>query len=165
MHGLPAILLGIISSQPPVYESPAQPTCALERGVFCVLDHGMEIEERSEGGEERVTIYAGRLPEQAATLSYPIQCRALSADSPQLVGYSPFDRTGGRIYLKLIFRVAEECFLTVSAPSYLDRESNLLGLSIVLPIVRLCQESPCSGPRLLDVVPERLKRHWFSRRP
>jgi hypothetical protein len=165
MYGVFAFLLGVASQQQAVYESSAQSTCALEREVFCILDAGMEIEEQSEGGEQTIRIYAAHSPSQAATLSYATGCRASRAVSPWLVGYSPYDPEGGRIYLKLVFKVADECFLTVSAPSYLDRESNLLGLSIMLPIVRLCQERPCSGLRLLDIVPQRLRSHWFSRRP
>lgn len=165
MHGLPASLLTALAAQQAVYESPASPTCGLDRGIFCVLDHGMEIEERAQDGEESLTIYAARLPEQAAIVSYTTPCRALRADSPRLAGYSPYEQRSDRIYLKLVFRLAEGCFLTVTAPSYLDRQKSLLGLSIALPIIRLCEHRPCSGRPLQDVVPQRLRNHWFSRRP
>lgn len=146
-------------------ESPISPECVIDRGAFCVLDAGMEVRELSRSGETQISIYPGHSPEQAATISFPSQCRGSSAASPRLVGYSPYNPDEGRIYLTLIFRASNGCFLTVSAPSYLDRESSLMGLSLVLGLVRLCEERPCSGVRLMDVVPHRLRRSWFSRRP
>jgi hypothetical protein len=164
MHVLLSYLL---ATAPPgiAIESPVIRNCAIDRGVFCVLDAGMEVRELSQSGETRITIYPGHSPEQAATVSFPDRCRGSRATSPHLAGYSPYDPDGGRIYLTLLVEVSDECFLTVSAPSYLDRESSLMGLSIVLGLVRLCEERPCSGARLMDVVPQRLRDNWFSRRP
>jgi hypothetical protein len=145
-------------------ESPTNPDCAAIYGAFCIVDAGMNVDSALHNGGTRLTIYAWHSPEQAARLSFSNQCLGLSNASPRLVGYSPYDPADGRIYLTLIFKVNDECFLTLSAPSFLDRESNLGGLSISLGLVRLCQERPCSGTRLMDVVPMRFHRAWFSRR-
>ena len=149
--------------QAAVVESPPVQNCAIDRGAFCILDAGMELRELSRSGETRITIYPGHSPEQAATVTFPGQCRRSRPASPHLAGYSAYDPKEGRIYLTLLFKVGDGCVLTVSAPSFLDRESSLMGLSIALGLVRLCEERPCSGARLVDVVPERLSRSWFSR--
>jgi len=159
-----AYLLGLILEQQAIYGSPAQPTCVLERGAFCILDAGMEVQEGRVNDEERIIIYASHSPRQAAMLTFATGCLTLSSESPRLVGYSPYTPSEGRIYLKLVFQVADDCVLTVLAPSNHDADRDLLGLSIMLPIVRLCQERPCAGVRLLDVVPRRLRSHWFSPR-
>jgi hypothetical protein len=146
-------------------EQPIVRSCAIDHGAFCVLDAGMEVREASRSGETQITVHPGHSPEQAATVAFPtVQCRRSLAHSPHLAGYSAYDPRDGRIYMKLIFKLSGTCSLTVSAPSFLDRESSLMGLSIILGLVRLCEERPCSGSRLMDLIPDRLSRSWFSRR-
>lgn len=145
-------------------ESPTVQNCAIDRGAFCILDAGMEIREQSHSGETQITIYPGHSPEQAATVTFTSQCRWSRAASPHLTGYSAYDPREGRIYLTISIKISDRCSLTVSAPSFLDRESSLMGLSIALGLVRLCEERPCSGPSLMKVIPQRLRRSWFARR-
>jgi hypothetical protein len=154
-----------VGSQSAQIESPIVNNCIVAQRAFCILDAGMEVREVVRGGYTQITVYAGHSPEQAATVSFPQQCATSRAALPHLVGYSAYDPREGRIYLTLIFKINDRCSLTVSAPSFLDRESSLMGLSIVLGLVRICERRPCSGRSLIDAVPQRLRRSWFSRRP
>lgn len=158
------LLSFLLATTPPVaFESPISPNCAIDGGAFCILDAGMELRELSQSGETRITIYPSHSFGQAATVSFSSRCRGSSAISPRLGGYSPYNSNRGRVYLTLIFELSDSCTLTVSAPSYLDQDNSLMGLSLVLGLVRLCEERPCSGRRLMDIVPQRLRRSWFSR--
>jgi hypothetical protein len=152
-------------SQQPAFESPVAPNCALRNGPICVLDAGMEISQTRQATGTTIAIYAAHSPEQTAFVSVPNGCRRMGSESPQLAGVSPYVPRGGRVYLELVFKLGRRCFITLSAPSYFDQEDNLLGLSLSLGLIQLCQQRPCSGIKLMEVVPPRLRRSWFSRRP
>ena len=156
--GFLGILLGV--TQPPVFESPIRPTCALTPGAFCIREAGMEIDSQV---ERTAIVYAGHTPEEPFILTWSSGCSAPADDEPRLVGYSPYARRNGAIYLDLIFRLNEACFLTLSARSRYDPRSTRSGLSLGLGLVTTCPDLPCSGSRLMDLVARRLRESWFAR--
>jgi hypothetical protein len=153
---IPFLLAAV--SQPQLVESPVIQGCALDRGTICILDAGMVLTETIGGDETRITLHPERSAGQVATVTLSRSCRSRLAADPWLMGYSPSVPDRDRILMKLVFRVGKDCFLTLTAPSYMDREQSLIGYSVALGLVRLCEERPCAGRSLLDIVPQRLRR-------
>ena len=144
-----------------VFESPIAPNCALRQGPICVRDAGLEVERTHSDHGVRIAVYAAHSPEQTAFIYVPNNCRRETVNSIHLAGVDPHILDGGRIFLELTFQVNRNCFIKLAAPSYLDREDNLMGLSLSLGLVRVCQRQPCLGVNMMDIVPARLRRTWF----